>query len=234
MSRMGRGPPATSLRAMMIIRTTKRTGSPDSHSCGSDLLEWEIGSEGDLVGLRVVGARSDSRLGRGHGRCISGGRFGLSPSAAEELNVAGDDLADAALLAFLVLKGPILQPPLLSSRLGKRTNQRFARDWVRATMQQLVCTGGNSCMSSTNEAPKSPTLVVSADGSERYRRIGDAVADAEPMTRIVVRPGRYSEQLILEKPVEIRTGQCLSNHSLCASRHVTHRRATAIQRLQCT
>src|SRR5215207_4849420 len=33
-------------------------------------------------------------------------------AAAEELHVLGDDLAGAALLAFLVLVGPVLQPPL--------------------------------------------------------------------------------------------------------------------------
>ncbi len=33
-------------------------------------------------------------------------------AAAEELHVLGDDLAGAALLAFLVLVGPVLQPSL--------------------------------------------------------------------------------------------------------------------------
>ena len=48
--------------------------------------------------------------------------LGLTPvsvaSPAEELDVVGDDLADAALFAFLVLEGAVLQPPLDVERIA--------------------------------------------------------------------------------------------------------------------
>ncbi len=46
-------------------------------------------------------------------------------------------------------------------------------------------------------------LVVSTDDAGCYCTISDALADAVPGARIVVRPGHYTEQLVLDKPVEI-------------------------------
>jgi hypothetical protein len=48
-----------------------------------------------------------------------------------------------------------------------------------------------------------PTLVVSARGGERYSTIGDAIRDARPGARIIVRPGLYRECLVIDKPVEV-------------------------------
>ena len=52
-------------------------------------------------------------------------------------------------------------------------------------------------------APPAATLVVSRRGGERYRYIRDAVKNAPPGARIIVRPGLYRESLLIDKPVEI-------------------------------
>jgi F-box protein 11 len=52
-------------------------------------------------------------------------------------------------------------------------------------------------------AAKGPTVVVAVDGSGRYKRIGEAVRDTAPGTRILVRPGVYQEGLLLVQDMEI-------------------------------
>jgi F-box protein 11 len=47
------------------------------------------------------------------------------------------------------------------------------------------------------------TVVVSPQGQGNFRKIGDALRQAPPGTRIVVRPGFYRESLVLSQPVEI-------------------------------
>lgn len=49
----------------------------------------------------------------------------------------------------------------------------------------------------------SVTLVVAKDRQSRYRTISDAIKAAQPNTRIMVGPGRYNEELVLNKPVVI-------------------------------
>lgn len=53
------------------------------------------------------------------------------------------------------------------------------------------------------ETPPSQTLIVSQGGQSQYGTIREAIADARPGTRILIRPGLYKEGLILDKPVEI-------------------------------
>jgi parallel beta-helix repeat protein len=48
-----------------------------------------------------------------------------------------------------------------------------------------------------------PTLVVSPHEAGAYRRIGEAMARAEPGSRIILHPGTYQEKLVLDKPLEI-------------------------------
>jgi hypothetical protein len=50
---------------------------------------------------------------------------------------------------------------------------------------------------------KPQDLIVDARGHGYYRTISEAVANAQPGTRIKVRPGLYNEQVILDKPVEV-------------------------------
>jgi tRNA A-37 threonylcarbamoyl transferase component Bud32 len=46
-------------------------------------------------------------------------------------------------------------------------------------------------------------LVVCPDGGGHHTRIGDAVRAAPPGTRVLVRPGLYREELLLDKPLEV-------------------------------
>ncbi len=48
-----------------------------------------------------------------------------------------------------------------------------------------------------------PTLVVSQQGDGDYTTINEAIANAEPGTRIYIRPGTYTEGIILTKSLEI-------------------------------
>jgi nitrous oxidase accessory protein NosD len=44
-------------------------------------------------------------------------------------------------------------------------------------------------------------VLVSKDGYAQFRTIGEAIRNAEPGTRIVIRPGTYAENLILDRKV---------------------------------
>ncbi len=46
-------------------------------------------------------------------------------------------------------------------------------------------------------------IVVSSKGDGQTATIGDAIRQAIPGSRIVIRPGRYREKLVLDKPLEI-------------------------------
>ncbi len=46
-------------------------------------------------------------------------------------------------------------------------------------------------------------LVVAKIGSANYRNIAQAIKNAQPGTRILVRPGFYQESLVIDKPLEI-------------------------------
>jgi F-box protein 11 len=52
-------------------------------------------------------------------------------------------------------------------------------------------------------APPAPTLAVAKVGGAHYRTISEAIANAQPGTRILVRPGFYVEGLTIDKPLEI-------------------------------
>jgi parallel beta-helix repeat protein len=51
--------------------------------------------------------------------------------------------------------------------------------------------------------PTVPTIVVGKFGSADYQSISEAVKNAQPGTRILVRPGFYLESLVIDKPLEI-------------------------------
>jgi tRNA A-37 threonylcarbamoyl transferase component Bud32/nitrous oxidase accessory protein NosD len=53
------------------------------------------------------------------------------------------------------------------------------------------------------QPPGRPILTVNRHGGGDFRSIGEALRHAEPGTRLVVRPGIYSESLVLDKHVEI-------------------------------
>ncbi|BAY10515.1 pectinesterase family protein [Calothrix sp. NIES-2098] len=47
------------------------------------------------------------------------------------------------------------------------------------------------------------TLTVSSSGSGDYKTISEAIKNAQPNTRILVRPGLYQESIIINKPLKI-------------------------------
>lgn len=70
--------------------------------------------------------------------------------------------------------------------------------------------GTSQVGAATPPAPSQPdvahtahTLVVAKIGGAHYRTISEAIANAEPGTRIIVKPGFYVEGLTIDKPLEI-------------------------------
>jgi len=57
--------------------------------------------------------------------------------------------------------------------------------------------------SPTKEIPPPNTLIVSKAGEGQYKTISEALKNAQPNMRILVRPGVYEEKVIVDKPVEI-------------------------------
>lgn len=53
------------------------------------------------------------------------------------------------------------------------------------------------------EALAAPTLIVAQQGQGNYTTISEAVAHAQPGSRILVRPGVYREGFVLDKPLDI-------------------------------
>src|SRR5207248_5815011 len=51
--------------------------------------------------------------------------------------------------------------------------------------------------------PAQPVLIVSARGQGHYTTMSRAIRDAQPGTRIEVQPGRYTECVVIDKPLEI-------------------------------
>lgn len=52
-------------------------------------------------------------------------------------------------------------------------------------------------------APDGRPLVVAKLGADHFRSIGEALAQARPGSTIVVQPGVYNEEIVLDKPAEI-------------------------------
>lgn len=50
---------------------------------------------------------------------------------------------------------------------------------------------------------QTPTIIVAKDGSGKYTTITDAIKNAQPGTRIMVRPGFYKEGFAIDKQLEI-------------------------------
>lgn len=54
-----------------------------------------------------------------------------------------------------------------------------------------------------NVSAPSVTRIVDCTGNGHYRTIAEAVASAKPGDRILIRPGRYHESVMVDKPLEI-------------------------------
>lgn len=55
----------------------------------------------------------------------------------------------------------------------------------------------------SQEAPPPNAVIVAQKGGGQYKSIGEALRAVQPGMRILVRPGLYRENLIIDKPVEI-------------------------------
>ena len=93
---------------------------------------------------------------------------------------------------------------ILDKMLQGATKQRYQS--VTEVLHDLeAVTNPPSLSLSTTPSllPIKKELIVAKLGEANYRRIRDAIKQAEPQTRIVVRPGFYQESLVIDKDVEI-------------------------------
>ncbi|MFP5273948.1 protein kinase domain-containing protein [Coleofasciculus sp.] len=105
-----------------------------------------------------------------------------------------------------VLKTPISERlgRILDKMLHGATKQRYQS--ATEVLQDLEAMTNPSSLSLSKTAsflPIRTEIIVAKLGDADYRRIRDAIKQAEPQTRIVVRPGFYRESLVIDKDVEI-------------------------------
>lgn len=74
---------------------------------------------------------------------------------------------------------------------------------VRESWQKLIEAMGVNAEESLRAGQPLLTLIVAQNGEGEYRSIREAVVQALPGTRILVRPGRYQEGIAIDKPLEI-------------------------------
>ena len=80
------------------------------------------------------------------------------------------------------------------------------------------------------EVPPPNSVIVSKSGGGQYKTISGALKEAQPGLKILVRPGTYEEQLIIDKPIEIigdpgETGKAITirnTSSACVVMQVDH------------
>ncbi|HBE20375.1 MAG TPA: hypothetical protein DEG17_24545 [Cyanobacteria bacterium UBA11149] len=106
-------------------------------------------------------------------------------------------------------------PHPVSDRLGKildkmlagATNRRYQSvEEIIKDLDESMETSGKSGSLTSNlltAAINTPELIVAKLGTADYRQIQDAIANASPGARILVRPGFYRESLSIDKDVEI-------------------------------
>ncbi|NJP04860.1 MAG: protein kinase [Chloroflexaceae bacterium] len=88
--------------------------------------------------------------------------------------------------------GRIIQQAMALSREDRIPNSTA----MRQALQRVV---GTSAI-----LPHAPqTIIVATDDTGHYRTIGEAIREARPGARILVRPGRYVEALLIDRPLEM-------------------------------
>jgi serine/threonine protein kinase len=105
-----------------------------------------------------------------------------------------------------LLKTPISERLgcILDKMLHGATKQRYQSATEVLHDLEMVTNPSSLSLSKTPSLlPVKTEIVVAKLGEANYRRIRDAIKQAEPQTRIVVRPGFYQESLILDQDVEI-------------------------------
>ncbi len=86
---------------------------------------------------------------------------------------------------------------VIRQRLGLTVDQ------ARRVFAEVKSEKNNAAKIKQPIASRPPSLVVSERGGERFKSISEAVRNARPGTRIIVRPGLYKESLLIDNAVEI-------------------------------
>lgn len=70
---------------------------------------------------------------------------------------------------------------------------------------KLKIDGDKTLVANFKKVPLTPEIIVDSSGSgySHYKTISEAIKNAQPNTRIRVRPGVYKESIVIDKPVEI-------------------------------
>ncbi len=119
---------------------------------------------------------------------------------SREVFVLVSALREGIVADLLAVREEPLDAGLLIS-LARRLqeNLALAEDaalWAVETWASALDVGG--------QTPGALVLVVSPQGPGRYRSIGEALREAQPGARILVRPGVYNESLVIRDRVEIQ------------------------------
>lgn len=96
---------------------------------------------------------------------------------------------------------------IIDKMLEGATNRRYQSvGEVLDDLQESIVSSDNSSTLISNPSPSAtttPELIVAKLGTADYRNIKDAITNAQPGTRILVRPGFYRESILINKCVEI-------------------------------
>ncbi len=109
----------------------------------------------------------------------------------------------------ILLRGDDAAVPLrlaTTQRIDAKQDQDQALQELAAAIQRLIGVTGTAATTFTSPDDFSTSgqiCVVAKEGYADYRTISEAIRKVRSGTRIMVRPGLYQEQLILDKPVEI-------------------------------
>ncbi|MFO0454320.1 MAG: right-handed parallel beta-helix repeat-containing protein, partial [Pseudomonadota bacterium] len=70
---------------------------------------------------------------------------------------------------------------------------------------KLKIDGDKTLVANFKKVPLTPEIIVDSSGSgySHYKTISEAIKNAQPNTRIRVRPGVYKESIVIDKPVKI-------------------------------
>jgi parallel beta-helix repeat protein len=91
--------------------------------------------------------------------------------------------------------------PLLPKKNADSAAQTTQRNKIQSSDVQAVHAPSTNAATSNRSINKS--IVVSADGSGDYTSIGEALENAAPESRLVIRPGVYNESVVVDRNVEI-------------------------------
>lgn len=96
----------------------------------------------------------------------------------------------------------------MKEKEGPNRNENVApSNQMTTRSSKLIRRGLDSIISRGETSEKILTsnseITVSKQGDGQYKTIGDAINNAKPRTRILVKPGVYNEGFVIDKPLEI-------------------------------